>query len=117
VLGSKRLPAIPKLPEGVILVDQFDAVPTKKLSAASMRRPPSVTNCSILPGHRAGYHGVASLTHERQPRNLFVPAYSGLNVEHIHDGTTQPGDALFEPRRTSPRQGLKRSHRKGSWMC
>src|SRR5262245_47536469 len=32
-----------------------------------------------LPGHRAGYHGLASLKHARQPRNLFVPDYAGLN--------------------------------------
>jgi hypothetical protein len=54
---------------------------------------------SVLRGHKAGYHGVASLRHERQSRNLFVPAYSGLNFEHIHDGTAQSGDILFEPRR------------------
>src|SRR5438093_12305591 len=54
---------------------------------------------AVLPGHRAGYHGIASLRHERQRRNLFVPAYAGLNFEHIHDGTTQAQDVLFEPRR------------------
>lgn len=54
---------------------------------------------AVLPGHRAGYHGVASLKHAQQPRNLVVPAYAGLNFEHIHDGTTQPPDVLFEPRR------------------
>lgn len=53
---------------------------------------------AVLPGHRAGYHGVASLTHDKQPRNLFVPAYAGLNFEHIHDGTTQAREILFEPR-------------------
>lgn len=53
----------------------------------------------ILPGHRAGYSGVASLTHRRQAKNLFVPAYAGLNFEHIHDGTVQHRDVLFEPRR------------------
>ncbi len=42
-----------------------------------------------LPGHRAGYHGLASLKHSKQPRNLFLPAYAGLNFEHIHDGTVQ----------------------------
>lgn len=53
----------------------------------------------ILPGHKAGYSGVASLTHDKQPRNLFVPNYAGLNFEHIHDGTTRDRDILFEPRK------------------
>lgn len=53
----------------------------------------------VLPGHRAGYSGIASLTHEAQPENVFVPAYSGLNFEHIHDGTKRDRDILFEPRR------------------
>lgn len=53
----------------------------------------------VLPGHRAGYHGVAAIRHARQPRSPFVPAYSGLNFEHIHDGTVQSRDVLFEPRR------------------
>jgi len=53
---------------------------------------------AILPGHRAGYHGLASLKHTRQQRNIFVPAYAGLNFEHIHDGTSQPNAVLFEPR-------------------
>jgi hypothetical protein len=53
---------------------------------------------AVLPGHRAGYHGIASLRHVRQPRNLFVPAYAGLNFEHIHDGTAKPRQVLFEPR-------------------
>jgi hypothetical protein len=53
---------------------------------------------AILPGHRAGYSGIASLKHTRQPRNLFVPAYAGLNFEHILDGTAQERRVLFEPR-------------------
>jgi CubicO group peptidase (beta-lactamase class C family) len=52
----------------------------------------------VLPGHRAGYHGVAALRSGRDGQNLFVPAYSGLNLEHIHDGTTRPREILFEPR-------------------
>lgn len=52
----------------------------------------------VLPGHRAGYSGVASLTHERRRENLFVPAVAGLNFEHIHDGTVQSREILFEPR-------------------
>jgi ankyrin repeat protein/predicted TIM-barrel fold metal-dependent hydrolase len=53
----------------------------------------------VLPGHRGGYSGVASLTHRQREQNLFVPFYAGLNFEHIHDGTNQPRDILFEPRR------------------
>jgi len=52
----------------------------------------------VLPGHRGGYSGVAYLTHRSQNKNLFVPSYAGLNFEHIHDGTTQPREILFEPR-------------------
>lgn len=52
----------------------------------------------VLPGHRGGYSGVASLTRRGQDRNLFVPMYAGLNFEHIHDGTSQPREVLFEPR-------------------
>ncbi len=52
----------------------------------------------VLPGHRAGYSGLASLMHNRRRENLFVPAYAGLNFEHIHDGTVQPREILFEPR-------------------
>ena len=52
----------------------------------------------VLPGHRGGYSGLASLTHRARKENLFVPFYAGLNFEHIHDGTVKPRDILFEPR-------------------
>jgi hypothetical protein len=52
----------------------------------------------VLPGHRAGYSGVASLRGPGRKENLFVPAVSGLNFEHIHDGTVQDRKILFEPR-------------------
>lgn len=57
-------------------------------------------NAAWPPHHRAGYNGIASLVHKAQPRNLFVPAYAGLNIEHILDGTETRGgpDPLFEPR-------------------
>ena len=52
-----------------------------------------------LPGHRAGYNGVASLSHEKRAENLFVSPYAGLNLEHIHDGTLTVAKEKFEPRR------------------
>lgn len=51
------------------------------------------------PVHRAGYNGVASLSHRARAANLFVPTVSGLNFEHIHDGTTAGLVEKFEPRR------------------
>src|SRR5262249_15093428 len=40
----------------------------------------------VLKGHKAGYSGVASLRGAGRKDNLFVPAYAGLNFEHVHDG-------------------------------
>ncbi|MCI0683393.1 MAG: NPCBM/NEW2 domain-containing protein, partial [Gemmataceae bacterium] len=54
----------------------------------------------VLPGHRLGYHGVASLKHKARPANLFVPSYCGLHLASIYDGTNRPVDVTFEPRRT-----------------
>ena len=41
--------------------------------------------------HRAGYNGIWHLTHESNPKNLFVPAYAGWNLEHIFE-------IFYEPR-------------------
>jgi hypothetical protein len=62
----------------------------------------------VLPGHRSGYNGVALLRHASRRDNLFVPAYAGLNFEHIHDGTVQDRDILYEPRK-APME-LRRIH-------
>ncbi len=52
-----------------------------------------------VPGHRRRYNGLAVIKHERQPRNLFVPSYAGLNFEHIHDGNSaEIVKEKFEPR-------------------
>jgi len=55
-------------------------------------------------GHRRGYNGVHRLVHKREPASLFVPAYAGLNLEHIMDGEQELRDAttdrrvFYEPR-------------------
>lgn len=58
----------------------------------------SAVDDEVLPGHRAGYSGIGLLRHIRRRENLFVPAYAGLNFEHIHDGITQERKILYEPR-------------------
>ena len=58
----------------------------------------SAVDDSLLPGHRAGYNGLASLTHTGRRENLFVPSVAGLNFEHIHDGTLTVAREKFEPR-------------------
>ncbi|HIG30807.1 MAG TPA: hypothetical protein EYQ50_24580 [Verrucomicrobiales bacterium] len=54
---------------------------------------------STLSGHRAGYNGLAFLSHKNRKQNLFVPPYAGLNFEHIHDGTVAGLKEKFEPRK------------------
>ena len=58
-----------------------------------------VDNTAVGAEHKAGYNGLASLTHKKHPQNIFVPSYSGLNFELIYDGTNQPREVFFEPRR------------------
>lgn len=58
----------------------------------------SAVDDEVLPGHRGGYSGVASLKSKSRQENLFVPFYAGLNFEHIHDGTVKDREILFEPR-------------------
>jgi hypothetical protein len=49
--------------------------------------------------HRAGYNGVSELEHGDSGRNLFVPRYAGLNLEHIFSGDADSyGRDTFEPR-------------------
>ncbi len=53
--------------------------------------------------HRKLYNGLAFLSHKADTTNFFVPAYAGLNFEHIYDGEKwwEPSEALFEPRYSS----------------
>jgi hypothetical protein len=52
--------------------------------------------------HKALYNGVWNLIHRTEKRSLFVPAYAGLNLEHIFDGSKRDmddsGKIFFEPR-------------------
>lgn len=52
----------------------------------------------VLSGHMAGYHGVAVLKHQEQPKNLFVPRFAGLNFVNIHDGRPSVTGSLYDPR-------------------
>lgn len=58
----------------------------------------AVTEKPLLADHRAGYNGVAQLTHKDRPANIFRAPYAGLNYEHIHDGTLEVSAEKFEPR-------------------
>jgi hypothetical protein len=58
-------------------------------------------NAAFGPDHRAGYSGLAGLRHGAS-RNLFVPAFAGLNFEHIFSGDAASfAWDIFEPRRAA----------------
>ena len=52
--------------------------------------------------HRAGYNGLWSLRHKESSHSLFVPAYAGLNHEHIFNGETEDDRQVFFEPRTAP---------------
>jgi hypothetical protein len=56
-----------------------------------------VDNASFGEHHRAGYNGIAELTHRSQDSSVFVPFYAGFNLEHIFGGDSLA--ELFEPRK------------------
>lgn len=56
-------------------------------------------NDQVLPRHRAGYNGIASLTHTKREENLFKQSLGGLNFEFIHDGTVRDRSVLLESRK------------------
>lgn len=55
-----------------------------------------VDNTSFGGEHRAGYNGIAELSHASQDSSVFVPFYAGFNLEHIFGGDSLI--ELFEPR-------------------
>ncbi len=56
-----------------------------------------VDNTAFGEEHRAGYNGIAELTHASQDSSVFVPNYAGFNLEHIFGGDSLA--ELFEPRK------------------
>jgi hypothetical protein len=56
-----------------------------------------VTNEAYGPEHRRGYNGIAELYHTAQDSSVFVPSYSGFNLEHIFGGDSL--EQVVEPRR------------------
>lgn len=73
-------------------------------------------NDAVLPNHRAGYSGLAKLTHKNRKENLFVPLHSGLNFEHILDGTADTDRKIqFEPR-NAPME-LRQIHKHAVELC
>jgi len=53
--------------------------------------------------HMRGYNGIFSLLPSEDGQNVFVPLFSGLNLEHYFDAlpVTEPGSVFFEPRRAA----------------
>jgi len=98
--AAEELPALTTLSDPAIRyrVPEKPYVVLKRAGVEAMIVDNRAADDAVLPGHRAGYSGVASLVHARRKENLFVPGYAGLNFEHVHDGTTKPRDVLFEPR-------------------
>ncbi len=56
-----------------------------------------VDNSPFGEEHRAGYNGIAELSHRDQDSSVFVPLYAGFNLEHIFGGDSLA--ELFEPRK------------------
>ncbi len=100
LLSAADLPALTSLSDRAIRfrVPEKPYVVLKRAGVEAVIVDNRAVDDEVLPGHRAGYSGVASLRHARRRENLFVPAYAGLNFEHILDGTTQDRAILFEPR-------------------
>ena len=50
--------------------------------------------------HRAGYNGVFKMTAPGEVQSVYVPAVSGLNLEHYFDAGSRSDDmkVFFEPR-------------------
>ncbi|QDT97654.1 hypothetical protein [Gimesia aquarii] len=95
-----RAPGVTSLTNSQVkyrVADQHTAI-LKRGNIVAVVVDNAAVNTKELPGHRAGYNGLASLRHKDQKDNLFVPTIAGLNFEHIHDGTPALKEK-FEPRK------------------
>ncbi len=54
-----------------------------------------IDNSSYCTIHRSGYNGIAELYHTLQDSSIFVPSYSGYNLEHIFGGDSLK--QVFQP--------------------
>lgn len=78
----------------------FEAVPEGWAEIAwGGLRAKLVGNGAAPPRHRAGYNGLMEIRRGAGP-SPFVPAYAGLNLEHVNNGKNYSvRDLHFEPRR------------------
>jgi len=79
------------------------AAPAEDVSQARIQsgslRAVVADNASYGKDHRRGYSGLSELYHGSSGRSIFVPAYAGLNYEHIFSGDSASyGWNIFEPR-------------------
>jgi hypothetical protein len=60
----------------------------------------AIGNNKAADDHRAGYNGVFRMTAPGSGLSVFVPAFSGLNLEHYFDGRPRQSEReiFFEPR-------------------
>jgi len=84
-------------------LDQFSLRPDQLESQKLVRLSNGIINVVFVDNtafgeeHRAGYNGIAELTHNSQDSSVFVPFYAGFNLEHIFGGDSLA--ELFEPRK------------------
>ena len=100
--------------EGTTLSDKTRVFHKADDHTVTLRHGPITTvvvdNEAFGETHRSGYNGIASLTHEKRPENLFVPRYAGLNLELIMDGRKHSRERFFEPRRVPMELRLTDDH-------
>jgi hypothetical protein len=87
LLGFGTVPAVSSQPE------QTDAAARATIAVGDIEAV--FVDNGAFGQPRAGYNGIASLTHKEEPSTIFVPAYAGFNLEHIFGGEMV---MKFEPR-------------------